>query len=88
MIEHSADFLPLWMLIAAGFGFLVGEALGDCRRHRKCLEQATEDLRDQLAKTRTAEEPLLQELKQLRGLLNDVHAYLLPVSKGSAERPT
>ncbi len=53
MIEHSATFLPIWMLLWAGFGFLAGEALGDCRRHRKCLDQANADLRDALEKDRT-----------------------------------
>jgi hypothetical protein len=29
MSPESADFLPLWMLIAAGFAFLAGELCGD-----------------------------------------------------------
>ena len=39
MIETTADFLPIWMALSAAFGFLAGEAVGDSRRHRKCLEQ-------------------------------------------------
>ena len=38
MIEQSADFSPIWMLLSAVFGFLIGEAYGDQARHRKCLE--------------------------------------------------
>jgi hypothetical protein len=45
IIEHSADFLPLWMLIAAGFGFLAGEFCGDHRRHLACVQWANEQLR-------------------------------------------
>jgi hypothetical protein len=48
MIEESAAFLPIWMVISAAFGFMIGEAYGDQARHRKCLEQANADLRDQL----------------------------------------
>ena len=86
MIENSADYLPIWMLMSAAFGFIVGDAFGDSRRYRKCLEQANDNLRDALAKTHTGEAPLLQELKQQRGLIDDIHNYLLPVSKGS-EKP-
>lgn len=87
MIENSADFLPLYMLLSAAFGFIVGDAFGDSTRHRKCLEQANDDLRDRLDETHACEEPLLQELKQQRGLIEDIHHYLLPVPKGS-EKPT
>jgi len=48
MIENSADFLPIYMLLSAAFGFLVGDAFGDSRRHRKCLEQINDDLEDRL----------------------------------------
>jgi len=40
MIEDSANFLPIWMLLSAAFGFIIGDAFGDSRRHRKCLEHA------------------------------------------------
>ena len=46
MIEEAQDFIPIWMLLSAAFGFIVGEAYGDQARHRKCLEQANADLRD------------------------------------------
>ena len=44
MIENTADLLPIYMLLSAAFGFLAGDALGDSRRHRKCLEQINDDL--------------------------------------------
>ena len=83
MIENYADLIPLWMLLSAAFGFLAGDAFGDSIRHRKCLEQINDDLHDQLEKARVNEEPLLQELKQQRAMINDIHGYLLPVPKGS-----
>ena len=48
MIDESAAVLPLWMLIAATFGFMVGEAVGGQARVRNYLEQANDDLREQL----------------------------------------
>ena len=48
MIEEVQGLIPFWMLLSASFGFLIGEAFGDSSRHRKCLEQDNEDLREQL----------------------------------------
>ena len=86
MIENSADFLPIWMVLSAAFGFLAGEAFGDSRRHRKCLEQANDDLRDELVKAHANEEPLHRELKQQRGVINDIHKKIAAVSKGLEKR--
>jgi septal ring factor EnvC (AmiA/AmiB activator) len=86
MIENPADFLPMWMLLSAAFGFLAGEAYGDQARHRKCLEQANADLRDQLntAPSRTPE--LQQALQQQRQVINDIHKRLIAVTKGLEKR--
>jgi hypothetical protein len=70
------------MLISATFGFMIGEALGGQARLRKYLEQANEDLRDELDKDRECHEPLRRLLEQQRYAINDIHNYLLPVSKG------
>jgi hypothetical protein len=48
MIDESAAVLPLWMLLSAALCFMLGEALGGQARVRKYLEQANDDLRDQL----------------------------------------
>jgi hypothetical protein len=48
MIENSADFLPIRMILSAAFGFIVGDAFGDSTRHRKCLQQINNDLRGEL----------------------------------------
>ena len=89
MIDESAAVLPIWMLLSAAAGFMLGEAIGDSRRHRKCLDETNDDLRDQLQKARAAcKESLHQELKRLRGEINDIHKHVLAVSKGLEKRPS
>ena len=89
MIQESAtDFLPIWMLLSAAFGFLVGDAFGDSTRHRKCLQQANDDLRDEIEKAAAYKEPLHQLLKQQRGVLNDVHKQIIAVTKALQKRPS
>lgn len=86
--ESAADFLPIWMLLSAAFGFLIGDAFGDSTRHRKCLQQINDDLRDELDNARNAEQPLYREIKQQRGVLNDIHKKIAAVSKGLEKRPS
>jgi len=86
MIEAAQDFLPIWMLLSAAFGFIIGDAFGDSTRQRKCLEQVNGDLRDQLEKARAFEEPLHQELKRQRGVINDIHKQMTAVTKGLQKR--
>ena len=81
MIENLADYLPIYMLFSATFGFIVGDAFGDSTRHRKCLEQANEDLQDEL-------EPLHRELKGQRGVINDIHKQTSAVTKALQKRPS
>ena len=88
MIETTADVLPIWRLISAAFGFMIGDALGQNFGRRKCLEQANEDLRDELAKVRASEAPVSSELKRQRGLLHDIHKHVVAVSKGLEKRPS
>jgi hypothetical protein len=88
MIEESADFVPIWMLLSAAFGFIIGDAFGDSTRHRKCLEQANADLRDQLDNTRVNEQSIQRELKQQRGVINDLHKQMTAVTKSSRRRPS
>ena len=86
MIEESAGFIPIWMLLSAAFGFLIGDAFGDSTRHRKCLQQINDDLRDQLQQTSSPN--LHQELAQQRKIINDIHSRVVAVSKGLEKRPT
>ncbi len=82
MIDESAAVLPLWMLMSAAFGFMIGEACGNDFRHRKCLEQVNEDLRDELEKARSCEVTLHQQLKQQRGVIHNIHKRICAVTKG------
>jgi len=82
MIEQSADFIPIWMVLSAAFGFIVGDALGDQTRHRKCLEQANEDLRDQLQNAQPCSTNLQHALDQQRRVINDIHKRIIAVTKG------
>ena len=82
MIEESADFIPIWMLLSAAFGFLIGEAFGDSRRHRKCLEQENEGLREQFQTNPSNTTNLQSALEQQRRVINDIHKRILAVSKG------
>ena len=88
MIETTADFVPIYMLLSAAFGFLAGEAFGDSRRHRKCLEQINDDLHDQLDRAHTEQEPLHQELKRQRGIINKIHKQISAVTKALEKRPS
>ena len=83
MIEEAQDFIPIWMLLSAAFGFLIGEARGDSTRHRKCLEQINDDLRDQIEK---AEEKVQRELNRQRAVINDIHKRMTVVTKGLQKR--
>ncbi len=87
MIDESAAVLPLWMLISAAFGFMVGEALGGQARVRKYLEQANDDLREQLQEARPSAPDIQQELRQQRRVINDIHKRIAAVTKG-LQKPT
>jgi septal ring factor EnvC (AmiA/AmiB activator) len=88
MTENPADFIPIWMILSAAFGFIIGDAFGDSTRHRKCLQQANEELRDRLQESTTDTEPIHRALKQQRGVINDIHSRLVAVSKGLEKRPS
>lgn len=86
MIEEAQDFIPIWMLLSAAFGFMIGDAFGDSRRHRKCLEQDNDDLRDRLDEAHAGGEPLHRELKHQRGVINDIHKHVTAVTKALEKR--
>jgi hypothetical protein len=76
------------MVLSTAFGFLIGDAFGDSIRHRKCLEQINDDLRDELEKAHANEEPLHRALKQQRGVINDIHKQMAAVTKALQKRPS
>jgi|KBSMisStandDraft_5_1062788.scaffolds.fasta_scaffold536893_1 septal ring factor EnvC (AmiA/AmiB activator) len=86
--ESAAEFLPIWMLLSAAFGFLLGDAFGDSTRHRKCLQQANDDLHDEIEKAAASEEPLRRALNQQRGVINDIHKQITAVTKALQKRPS
>ena len=88
MTDNPADFVPIWMILSAAFGFIIGEVCGDHHRHRKCLQEANEELRDRLQETVADTEPIHRALKEQRGVINDIHRRLLAVSKGLEKRPS
>jgi uncharacterized protein YlxW (UPF0749 family) len=86
MIDEVAASIPIWIFLSICLGFLMGEAVGDSRRHRKCLEEANDDLRDQLKNDRACVEPLHQAIKQQRGVINDIHKHVVALSKALRNR--
>ena len=82
MIDESAAVLPLWMLLSATFGFMIGEALGGQARVRKYLEQANDDLREQLQEAHSGAPDLQRTLSQQRRVINDIHKRIVAVTKG------
>jgi hypothetical protein len=83
MIDESSAVLPLWMLISATFGFMIGEALGGQARLRKYIEKTNEELREQLQEAKPSKSNLSHELDRQGQVLNEIHRYLIPVSEGS-----
>jgi hypothetical protein len=86
MIDESTAVLPMWMLLSAAFGFLIGDAFGDSRRHRKCLEQANEDLHEQLEQTHDCKGPLGLELRRQRGVVHDTHKRVVALAEALEKR--
>jgi hypothetical protein len=86
MIDESAAVLPIWMVISAAFGFIVGEACGGHARIRKYLEQANADLRDQLQNAQPCEPTLQRALDQQRHVINDIHKRVVAVTKALKNR--
>ena len=57
-------------------------AFGDSSRHRKCLEQDNEDLREQLQNNPYNTTNLRSALDQQRRIINDIHKRVIAVTKG------
>jgi hypothetical protein len=85
--ESIVDVFPIWMLFSAAFGFMIGQACGDYYRHRKCLEEANEELRDRLEQTQAGDESVSLAIQRQRGILHDIHKHVLAVSKGLEKHP-
>ena len=62
-------------------------AFGDSRRHRKCLEQENEELREQLQNNPSNTTNLRSALDQQRRVINDIHKRAIAVTKGLEKQP-
>ena len=87
MIDESAAVLPLWTLVSATFGFMIGEVLGGQARVRKYLEKAKDDLRDQIQNAQPDTLDLQREIGRQRRVINDIHRQIAAVTKG-VQKPT
>lgn len=76
-----------WLLLTAAAAFLAGEVYGETRRHRKYLKEANALLLKELEKASTGL-PLYKEIRQQRGLLNDLHRRVVAVTKALPKRPS
>jgi hypothetical protein len=74
--------------LCTAFGFIIGEAYSDLRRHRRRFQETTEELRKRLDEAASSNHSLHRALKQQRGVINDIHRRLLAVSKGLEKRPS
>jgi septal ring factor EnvC (AmiA/AmiB activator) len=86
--DDPGTFLPIWMMLSAAFGFIVGDGFGDAIRHRQCLQQTNAELRDQLRNVQSGDDSLHREIKQQRGVINDIHKQIVAVSKTLQKRPS
>jgi hypothetical protein len=75
MIEGIPNYLPIWMLLAVGLGFLMGWACGDEYRRRIHAEEQVSELSEEL-----------DDLKEQIKLLSSTPSQA--VSKGSPEHPS
>jgi hypothetical protein len=82
MTDNPADLIPIWMLIAASCGLMIGWTCGDEVRRRKNAEEKLGDLRDRIEQSISETPSALRMLKEQRGVLNDVHKRLVAVTKG------
>jgi len=67
--------------------FIVGEAWGNNSRHRKCLEQANEDLRRSTPESPSLQEQLHRPFKQQRSVINDITSTSSLFQKPSRNTP-
>jgi septal ring factor EnvC (AmiA/AmiB activator) len=87
MTEQLAHLMQ-WMPLSAAFGFIIGETYSDLRRRRRCLQEATEELRKRLEEAGTSTDSIRRALKEQRGVINDIHKRLIAVSKSLEKRPS
>jgi hypothetical protein len=86
MNNHTAAAL-FGILMSAAIGLIGGWAIGDLvRRYRQGAEQL-DALRRQLPQPYSAVLLQQRQLRELRGVVNDIHRMVLAVSKGLEKQP-
>ena len=60
MIEGIPNYLPIWMLLAVGLGFLMGWACGDEYRRRIHAEDQVERTQRGVGRSQRADQTTLQ----------------------------
>ena len=75
MIDGIPNYLPIWMLLSVGLGFLMGWACGDEYRRRIHAEEQVTELGEEL-------DDLKEQIKLLSRTPSEA------VSKGSPEHPS
>lgn len=86
-MNEAIASIPLWMLLMAAFGFIIGWSLGEEIARRRAAEERVDELREQLAAADPAIPSQDRQLKEIRRVLNDVHRLIHAVSKGLEKRP-
>jgi hypothetical protein len=83
-MNEGNSYILLYMLLFLSFGFVMGLGFGEQTGRRRGAEQLVQELRDRLK----SPADLASQLKQLRGVLNDVHKKISAVSKSLEKRPS
>ncbi len=87
MIDESAALLPIWMLMSAAFGFIVGDAFGDSTRHGSVSSKPTTIFTNSSRRPAPANAATTGTQRQ-RGVINDIHKQIAAVTKGLQKRPS
>ena len=79
--------ISFYMFLSACLGFVIGWVCGEQVARRQNAEEMVEDLHQRLEEARSESLTPERQLKEIRGVLNDVHKHILVVSKG-LRKPT
>jgi hypothetical protein len=86
MTEDATAYIPLWALLFTALGLMLGWVLGDEVRRRMNAEEKVDELRDRLESAAQETPVQNRQLKEMRGVLNDIHKLVRGVTK-ALEKP-
>ena len=84
MTEGMA-IIPVWILLAAAFGLIIGWAFGELVSQRDCAEEKVEDLRAQLKHAAVPNQE--RQLREMRSGPTSTSSLFQKVSKDSPDKP-